>query len=192
MSRVSSSRLTARPVLDLILAAAIVGCDGSPTDSAPVVAAEVGQVVAAQVAVPPPAMQREIEALLATWENTWASMDASAYAANYALDADFVNPLGGILSGRQAIAAAHAFLFGGPFAGSVQTGQIRRLVALTGTLAIVDLDVTLTGYAGPLPPGLAETAPGVVATRARMVVGKTGSRWEILAQQLTRIAPGPA
>jgi hypothetical protein len=48
----------------------------------------------------------------------------------------------------------------------------------------------LTGYVA-LPPGLGETAPGEVATRGRLVVGKTGSRWEILAQQMTRIAPPP-
>lgn len=40
-------------------------------------------------------------------------------------------------------------------------------------------------------PGLAETAPGELATRGRLVVGKNGGRWEILAQQLTRIAPPP-
>jgi hypothetical protein len=85
---------------------------------------------------------------------------------------------------------SHVFLFNGPFAGSVQTGQVRRIVPLTGTLAIVDLNALLTGYVA-LPPGLSETAPGEVAIRARMVVGKNGPRWEILAQQLTRIAPPP-
>lgn len=76
----------------------------------------------------------------------------------------------------------------GPFRGSVQSFEVRRLVALKGNLALVDLNVAVTGYAG-LPPGLNETEPGVVRTRARLLMGRNGARWEILAQQLTRIAP---
>lgn len=102
--------------------------------------------------------------------------------------ADFVNPLGGILSGREAMRQTHLFLFGGPFAGSVQTGVVRRIVSLTGSLAIVDLNVVLTRYSG-LPPGLSETEPGVVATRGRWVVRRNGDRWEIPARQLTSIVP---
>jgi uncharacterized protein (TIGR02246 family) len=178
------------PVLVLLTAVIVAGCDGSPTATQHHDALAAPDAVAARMGTVPPAMERGIQELLQTWQAAWASMDGNAYGANYAEDAEFINPLGGVLSGRQAIAATHVFLFNGPFAGSVQTNQVRRIAPLTGTLAIVDVDGLLTGYVA-LPPGLGETAPGEVATRGRLVVGKTGSRWEILAQQMTRIAPPP-
>jgi uncharacterized protein (TIGR02246 family) len=191
MSHAPSERRHGWPVLALLTALIIAGCDGSPTTAPPRHdALAVPDAVAARMGTVPPAMERGIQELLQTWQASWASMDGNAYGANYAEDADFINPLGGILSGRQAIAAQHVFLFNGPFAGSVQAVQVRRIAPLTGTLAIVDLDVVLTGYVA-LPPSLGETAPGEVASRGRLVVGKAGSRWEILAQQLTRIAPPP-
>jgi uncharacterized protein (TIGR02246 family) len=179
------------PVLALLTAVAFAGCDDSPT-AAPQRhdALAVPDAVEARMATVPPAMERGIHHLIQAWEASWASMDGQAYAANYAEDANFINPLGGVVAGRQAIADIHAFLLGGLFAGSVQTGQVRRIVPLTGTLAIVDLDVLLTGFVG-LPPGLVPTGPNEVATRARLVVVKNGPRWEILAQQMTRIAPPP-
>jgi uncharacterized protein (TIGR02246 family) len=178
--------------LALGLSLTLAGCDGSPTAAAAQHDGALAptEAVAAQMATVTPAMERGIQQLLQNWEASWAAGDGIAYGANFAEDADFINPLGGILSGRQAIAATHVFLFNGPFAGSVQTGQVRRIVALTGTLAIVDLDGLLTGVVA-FPPGLEPTGPGEIATRGRMVVARNGARWEILAQQLTRIAPPP-
>jgi uncharacterized protein (TIGR02246 family) len=176
----------------LLLTSAAAACEQTPTvhaaQDAPLTAP--GSTGAA-MAIVPPAAEREIRAHLAAWTAAWASMDGTAYGSMYAEDADFVNPLGGILSGRAAIAATHTFLFNpvnGPFRGSIQTYEIRRLVALRGDLALVDLNVALTGYAG-LPPGLGETEPGVVRTRARLLMGRNGAHWEILAQQYTGIAP---
>jgi uncharacterized protein (TIGR02246 family) len=191
MSHAPSPRRRPWPVLALLTAVAAAGCDDS-TVNAPQRndALAVPDAVEARMGTVPPAMERGIHELLQTWAAAWASMDGHAFGANYAVDADFINPLGGILSGRQAIAAQHVFLFNGPFAGSVQTGHVRRIVPLTGTLAIVDLDVLLTGVVA-FPPGLDPTGPNEVATRARLVVAKNGSRWEILAQQYTRIAPPP-
>lgn len=177
-------------VLALLTAVAFAGCDDSPTAAAQSGNLAVPEAGEARMATVPPAAEREILSLLHVWEASWASMDGHAYGANYAEDAEFINPLGGILSGRQAIASTHTFLFNGPFAGSVQTSQVRRIIPLTGTLAIVDLDVFLTGYVA-LPPGLTETGPDELATRGRLVVVKNGGRWEILAQQLTRISPPP-
>jgi uncharacterized protein (TIGR02246 family) len=190
MSHAPSAGRHGWPVLALLTAVIVAGCDGSPTATQHHTALAAPDAVAARMGTVPPAMEREIQSLLQTWQAAWASMDGNAYGANYAEDAEFINPLGGVLSGRQAIAAQHVFLFNGPFAGSVQNVQVRRIAPLTGTLAIVDMDNLLTGYAA-LPPGLGETAPGELATRMRLVVGKTGSRWEILAQQITRIAPPP-
>jgi uncharacterized protein (TIGR02246 family) len=188
MFRSGKFRLRAAPGAVLLLLAS-AACDDGPTSSQAYAQDPLDPPAMASMPAPTPETVRGIEDLLGAWEASWNAGDANAFAATFAEDADFVNPLGGILSGREAIRQTHLFLFGGPFAGSAQAGEVRRIVSLTGSLAIVDLNVTLTGYAG-LPPGLSETEPGVVATRTRWVARRNGDRWEILAQQLTSIAPG--
>ena len=113
----------------------------------------------------------------------WAAKDASAYAAPYAADLQAVSPRGDLIAGRDAFRAQHVFLFAGPFAGSTQTITVRNIQFLTGTIAIVHQDVSLTGYAF-LPPGLPSSG-GVVSTRVTWVVEKRGGSWEIVFQQMT-------
>jgi uncharacterized protein (TIGR02246 family) len=185
-------RICAASILPLLLVLGLTpGCEQTPVsgsvDTQALPAPPAGMASSFSMPVVPPAAARGIQDLLHRWTASWESMDGIAYGANYAEDADFVNPLGGILSGRAQIGATHVFLFGGPFKGSTKDYEIRRMVSLTGDLAIVDLNVTLTGYAF-LPPGLVAT-DGVVRTRERLVVGRVGGEWLILAQQLTSIAP---
>jgi uncharacterized protein (TIGR02246 family) len=113
----------------------------------------------------------------------WTAKDAAAYAAAYAADVQAVSPRGDLIAGRDAFRAQHVFLFGGPFAGSTQTIEVRDIQFLTGTIAIVHQDVSLTGYAF-LPPGLPSSG-GVVRTRVTWVVEKRGGSWEIVFQQMT-------
>jgi len=115
----------------------------------------------------------------------WAAKDAAAYAAPYAADVQAVSPRGDLLAGRDVFRAQHVFLFGGPFAGSTQTIAVRDIQFLTGTIAIVQQDVSLTGYAF-LPPGLPSSG-GVVRNRVTWVVEKRGGSWEIVFQQMTPI-----
>jgi uncharacterized protein (TIGR02246 family) len=178
-------------ILVLLLTAGLTACEQTPTAHA----AQDATVSApgspeASLRIVPPGAEREIRALLHGWEDAWTSMDGNAFGSFYAEDADFVNPLGAVVSGRAAISAVHVFLFNGFFKGSRQSWEIRRLVPLRGDLVLVDLTVELTDYPGR-PPGLVETAPGLVRTRARMLVGRNGSRWEIQAQQYTVVAPPP-
>ena len=123
--------------------------------------------------------------LVAAVTAAWTAKDASAYAAPYAADVQAVSPRGDLLAGRDVFRAQHVFLFAGPFAGSTQTIAVRDVRFLTGTIAIVAQDVTLTGYAF-LPPGLPSTG-GVVRTRVTWVVEKRGGEWEIVFQQMTPI-----
>jgi len=113
----------------------------------------------------------------------WTAKDAAAYAAPYAADVQAVSPRGDLIAGRDAFRAQHVFLYGGPFAGSTQTIEVRDIQFLTGTIAIVHQDVSLTGYAF-LPPGLPSSG-GVVRTRVTWVVEKRGGSWEIVFQQMT-------
>jgi len=130
-----------------------------------------------------------IDALVASATAAWAAKDANAYASDYAEDAVFIGPTAITLKGREAIRAQHAFLFTGPFAGSTQTITVTRVEYLTGTIAIVDSNVALTGYAFLPPSGLKPTEPGVVRTIVRWVVEKRGGTWEIIAQQMTLVPP---
>jgi uncharacterized protein (TIGR02246 family) len=113
----------------------------------------------------------------------WTAKDASAYAAPYAPDVQAISPVGSLLTGRDAFRAQHGILFNGPFAGSTQTIEVRDIQFLTGTIAIVYQDVSLTGYAF-LPPGLPSSG-GVVRNRVTWVVEKREGRWEIVFQQMT-------
>jgi uncharacterized protein (TIGR02246 family) len=167
------------------------GCSDSPVaQTAPGDGLQASSASFSALPAPPPAAVRGIDDLLARWSDSWNSMDGMAYGSHYAEDADFVNPLGGIVTGSAAIGATHVFLFNGPFKGSHSNYQIRRMVALTGNLAIVDLNVSLSGYAF-LPPGLSASPDGVVRTRGRLIVGTVHGEWKILAQQYTSLgAPG--
>ena len=113
----------------------------------------------------------------------WSAKDAAAYAALYSEDVEVINPVGGLISGRAAFQATHTFLFSGPFAGSAQTISVRGIEFLTGTIAIVYQDVSLTGYAF-LPPNL-PSQNGVVNTRVTWVVVKRAGTWQIVSQQMT-------
>lgn len=129
-----------------------------------------------------------IDALVAAYEATWASDDAAAYAALFAEDAQIILAAGALLSGRPAIQAYFAGLFGGVFQPSTRSLAIRRVQFLTGTIAIVDLDTELSGYTA-LPPGLRDTEPGVFRTRERWVLEKRAGDWQIVAMQRTPIPP---
>jgi uncharacterized protein (TIGR02246 family) len=181
--------LLATTALGLLLGA----CDGSfvagPATESALVPAD---GISAQVAHVPPGAAQNIHALLESWSAAWNAGDGIAYGNHYSADADFVNPLGSVLTGSAAIGATHVFLFNpvnGPFRGSTLSYGIRRMVALTGNLAIVDATVTMTGYAGT-PPGLVEWAPGIVKVRKRFVMGRVAGSWQILAQQITAMQPG--
>lgn len=130
-----------------------------------------------------------IEALVSAWGAAWAAKDAAAFAANYTEDAEFIAPTGDMFAGREAIREQHAMLFNGPFAGSTATGQVRRTVFLTDTIALVGLNGELTGYAALPPGGLREARPGVLRNHINLVAVKRGGSWEILAQQMTAVAP---
>ena len=154
------------------LALVIAGCSEGPS----AVPAKAPSNQAAYVIGGTSADQR-IDDITAALNAAWAAKDAAAYAAPFAEDAEVITPLGGILSGRAAIEARHAFLFGGPLASSTQIVSVRRVQFLTGTIAIVDVDAVVT--------------TGAVVSRSlvRWVLTKREGVWEIAAQQSTTIPP---
>jgi uncharacterized protein (TIGR02246 family) len=171
----------------LLLTVLVAACNEAPTTLLSTGAANVSE---ARMGSNPPGQMAQIEALENAWEAAWEAKDAAAFAANYAEDAEMINPIGGILSGREAIRAQHALLFAGPFATSTLTVDPRRIEFLTGTIAIVYLDMTFTGFSG-LPGGLRATEPGVLRGRITWVVMKQGGKWQIVSQQMTPFPPLP-
>src|SRR5687767_13532575 len=91
-------------------------------------------------------------------------------------------------TGGRRSGAQHEFLFNGPFAGSTSTSEVRRTVYPGEDARMVDLDVTLTGFAG-VPPGLPQVEPGVVRTRIKLIVVRRDAGWKILAEQVTAQVP---
>jgi uncharacterized protein (TIGR02246 family) len=170
------------PVL-LALAALAAACgDATATSTGPL-------ATGAFAAIGASSSQTDMVAELVAAETAaWTAKDATAYAAAYAEDVVLIGPTAAILRGRDAVRAQHAFLFNGPFAGSTQTITVTRVQFLTGTIAIVDQSVALTGYAF-LPGVLRETEPGVVRTIVRWVIEKRSGTWEIIAQQMTAVPP---
>jgi uncharacterized protein (TIGR02246 family) len=174
-------------ILTLVGVGLLAGCTDSPEATA--VDTRNGSLTSAEASVSATTGQ-EIEALRDAWDAAWEAKDAAAYARSYTVESELVTPLGGILAGREAIRAQHEFLFTGPFAGSSSTSEIRRTVFLERETRMVDLDVTLTGYAA-LPPGLVETEPGVVRTRIKWIIVERQGGWKILAQQITGVVAAP-
>lgn len=114
----------------------------------------------------------------------WAAKDPAAYVSAFAGDVRFINPTGVLVFGRDALRNAHVFLFTGPFAGSTLTLAVRDIQFLTGTVAIVYLDLSITGYAF-LPPGLPSPTDGVARARVTWVVEKQKGNWQIVFMQNT-------
>ena len=176
-------------ILMLLAACGLAGCTDKPEVTA--ADSEAGSPVGMEARLgATTALNQEIASLISAWDEAWNAGDAAAYAKNYTVNGELVNPLGGILDGREAIRAQHEFLFTGPFAGSTSTSEVRRTVYLGQDARLVDLDVALTGYPG-LPPGLPEVEPGVVRVRIKLIVVRREAGWKILAEQVTPVVPAP-
>jgi uncharacterized protein (TIGR02246 family) len=176
-----AGRLNAIFILPLLVLAACADGDGPLEAGASAQAVAAPQASVQQLRSGTAAIMDIVDAAMAAW----SAKDASAYAALYSDDLVMINPLGAVLSGRAAFEATHVFLFNGPFAGSTQTINVTGINFLTGTIALVYQDVTLTGYAF-LPPGL-PSHNGAVNVRVTWVVTKRGGTWEIVSQQMTPI-----
>ena len=171
----------------ILLAALVAAC----TDDAPTAAK--ATTTQAQLSVGATNKQRtqSIEDLVAAVEAAATAGEVAAYASFFSEDVEVITFTGAIVSGRAAYQESFEALLSGPFAGAEFDLTVRRVQFLTGTIAVVDIDSKVSGYAA-LPPGLTETEPGVVVARFRWVVVKRGGDWQIVASQNTPIPPGRA
>jgi uncharacterized protein (TIGR02246 family) len=186
------NQISGGPIMTKTLTAAafllLAACDSGPTAVGPMAGG--AEPLHAQAGAVANGQRSSIQAIVDARAAAWIDKDAAAYAATFANDAVFINPLGATQSGRGAVLAAHNFLFSGPFAGSVQSETIADITFITGTTALVRLNATLTDYAGR-PPGLVEAEPGVVRTAITWLVVKQRNEWLIQHQHMTAMQPAP-
>lgn len=171
-------RWRAIAVLPVVLLS--VSCSSDPNAASPMEAVAEGAMQHKTGTGTAHGDRRGIQQLVDDFMAAWASKDAVAYGANYSENAEFVNPFGTVIQGRAALAGLHAIFFAGGLATSTLTLDVTNIDFLTGTIAIVDLNQTLTGYGAVAPPGIVETEPGFVRVRVRWLAVKQQGQWEIL------------
>lgn len=118
--------------------------------------------------------------------DSWNREDGKAYGENYWPDAELVNPSGGIVKGRAAIAKEHVDLWAGIFKGSHMEAKVRRIRRLDANHIIVDFDPELSHIEKP-PPGAPPN--GVIKTHLKHILEKRHGEWKVVAAQNTFIAP---
>ena len=92
---------------------------------------------------------KQAERLVASLQDAWNTGDAAAYAAVFAIDADFVTVAGAHARGRQVIADNHERIFATIYKGSRASMQVEQLRSI-GELALLHIAATLEVPAGPL------------------------------------------
>lgn len=128
--------------------------------------------------------------VVAQLNDAWNRGDASAWAAPYAEDAEFINILGSVFSGKAAIRTRHAEIFDRAFRGSTMKATVRQVRMLGATVMVVDSDTEVRNFR-QLPPNVLPTSNGVLRTRLKHVLEKRGSLWQIVASQNTDVKPLP-
>jgi uncharacterized protein (TIGR02246 family) len=118
--------------------------------------------------------------------DSWNREDGKAYGENYWPDAELVNPSGGIVKGRAAIAKEHVDLWAGIFKGSHMAATLRKVRRLDPNHIIVDFDTELSHVQKP-PPGAPPN--GVIKTHLKHILEKRHGEWKVVAAQNTFIAP---
>lgn len=131
-----------------------------------------------------------IRKLVDAQTEAWNRSDAVAWSKDFVPDAEFINIVGTVFKSRPEIESRHAFVLGTLFKGSRTQVTVTRVLFLAADVALTDMEHVVTGYAG-LPPGVQPTEAGVLKTRMRYVMKKTGKRWEIVAGQNTDVKPTP-
>lgn len=139
----------------------------------------------------PTSPESQIARLLTKQEVAWNVGDSASFSSVFSEDADFINILGQVFHGREAITQIHGFILGGQFKGSHTTITMRQFRQITPDVVLVEALYELTGYRS-LPPGITPTEAGILKTRMKYVFLKRDDAWQIVAAQNTALLPPPA
>jgi uncharacterized protein (TIGR02246 family) len=125
-----------------------------------------------------------LERIVAQLEAGWNAMDGPAFAAPFALDADFVTIRGEHFRGRPAIGGGHAAIFRTIYAGSTIRLTIEAARLLRPEVALMHVLSVLNAPQGPLA--------GQHRARFTLVLTRELEDWVIAAFHNTvEAAPGP-
>ena len=116
--------------------------------------------------------------------DTWNRRDGRGYGQAYWPDAELVDPSGQVWRGREAIVQTHRDLWSGPAKATHMTVQVRRVLPLSASPFVVDIDTSASGFLPP-PRGAPE---GIVKTRLKHVVQKRNGDWKIVTSQNTFVS----
>lgn len=97
-----------------------------------------------------PSDQARLEQLVGELEAAWNAADGAAFAAAFAVDADFVNVYGMHARGRAAIAAGHHFIFTTIYKDSKVEYHLVSMRELAPGVALVHVSARLNVPAGPM------------------------------------------
>ena len=112
-----------------------------------------------------------IEALVATLEGAWNAGDGDAFAAPFAVDADFVNIRADHHQGRAGIAAGHTAILRSIYLGSTNQYTIKTARLLHPDVALVHVHAVLDAPSGPLA--------GRNRALFSMVLARVAEEWQI-------------
>ncbi|WP_067837055.1 SgcJ/EcaC family oxidoreductase [Nocardia lijiangensis] len=127
------------------------------------------------------ALIREVVAHAA---QAWDDNDATAYAAEFTEDSDYVAFDGTLLRGREANRALHAGLFDGVLYGTRMDGAIESIRFLTDDVAVVHgTGSVVFAWQREVPKGR--------RSRNTWVLVRTADGWQVAAFHNTRVRPVP-
>ncbi len=133
--------------------------------------------------------ERAIRAVIRGLDDAWNRYDGGGWATHYVDDGEFINILGTVFDGRDAIAEHHSQILTTTFMGSTVESQLRRLRWLHSDAAIVDTDFLVRNFE-KLPRRLPRIWPdGSMRHRLKHVMVKRDGRWLIVATQNTPLMP---
>ena len=133
---------------------------------------------------PSPGERTDLERIVGQLEAAWNAMDGTAFAAPFAVDADFVNIRGEHFRGRAAIGAGHDAIFRTIYAGSSNRYTVESVRLLRPDVALLHVHALLDAPRGPLA--------GRHAARFSLVLTREAGEWEVASFHNTlAAAPGP-
>lgn len=112
--------------------------------------------------------------------DAWNRGDADAFGARYRADGTFTNVNGTFHVGREEFIRRHAEVFAGPFKGTTLNLTPRLLRFVRPDVAVIDVDVGLSGYRMK-PPGVSADPDGTLHTCLLLVLVKEAGSWWIAA-----------
>ncbi|NKY36871.1 SgcJ/EcaC family oxidoreductase [Nocardia speluncae] len=128
--------------------------------------------------------EQQIREVLSRAALAWADNDATAYAAEFTADSDYVAFDGTHVRGREANRALHAGLFEGPLYGTRLEGEIESIRFLTD-------DVAVAHMTGSVVFAWQSGIPRNRRSRNTWVLHRADGEWKVAAFHNTRVRPLP-